>query len=83
MIKFGGRGGKNGERRVIGMALSRRNLERLLANEPISFHCEDLGIAGIDVLLIAGETAADAIAELEKAAALSNISFAAGIPEAV
>ncbi|KKK67403.1 hypothetical protein LCGC14_2954400, partial [marine sediment metagenome] len=37
MIKFSGTTGKHGDRRLLGICLSRVNTERLLAGQPILF----------------------------------------------
>ena len=74
MIKYGGKSGKVGTRRMIGIVLSRRNTEKLLDGEPIHFQSEDIGIKGIDVLISAAETEEEGMREL------INEAEKAGVP---
>lgn len=72
-MKFGGetQGGKG---RLIGIALSRRNCERLLEGDPITFSLEELGLRVVpmrggrtrdgQILLVAGETENAILGEL-------------------
>jgi hypothetical protein len=54
MIKF--RGEDNGKP-LVGIGLSRKNCERLLAGDPIKFNLREVGLPlDIEVLVFAGET---------------------------
>lgn len=83
MVKFGGLV-NDGKGRLIGIALSRKNCERLLDGEPITFDLNELGMAVCDdpggtgsrygtpmparVLIVAGETEDAILTELVGAA---------------
>lgn len=81
MVKFSGT--TEGGGRLIGIGLSRRNCELLLAGQPISFSLRELGLRVVDangqivaghVLVLGGATEADIMAEAQQAAE------AAGVP---
>ncbi len=75
MVKFGGKTGENGERRLIGICLSRRNTERLLDGEPILFRGEEVGVRDTDVLILAAESEAEALRQLTGAAFVAGASM--------
>lgn len=58
MIKFHGE--SEGGRHLLGIGLSRKNCEKLLAGQPIHFSIDEMEGSGLpwkgDVLIIAGET---------------------------
>lgn len=56
MIKAGGTTGDG--RRLLVIGLSRTNVEKLLANQPIRFAADQLGVA-CEVLILGGETEDD------------------------
>jgi hypothetical protein len=64
MIKFVARAGDG--RRVLGLGLSRVNIERLMQNRPIHFSGNEVGLAGWDVLIFFGETEAKIAEHLQE-----------------
>jgi len=74
MIKFHGTATDGGE--LIGIGLSRKNCERLLAGKPIHFKLEDMAGSGLtlkgEVLIVGGETEQSITDELHRAGALEN-----------
>jgi hypothetical protein len=54
MIKFVAQG-KNGQT-IVGLGLSEGNIKRLKQGDPMYFSLEELGIEGIDVTIVYGET---------------------------
>jgi hypothetical protein len=74
VIKFHGTASDGGE--LIGIGLSRKNCERLLAGKPIHFKLSDMAASGLamkgEVLIIGGETEEAITAELHQLGALEN-----------
>lgn len=76
MVKFGGET-QDGKGRLIGIALSRRNCEKLLEGQPITFDLAELGLRVVpirgeprlprigQVLIVAGETEQAILDELQ------------------
>lgn len=56
MVKFLG---VSGNRKVLGLGLSRANLENLIAEHPIAFSGEQISLDGLDVIIFFGETEAE------------------------
>lgn len=54
MIKFAVKGDRG--RRVVGLGLSRENVKRLKAGDPIHIHLNDLGFPNMECLIFYGET---------------------------
>lgn len=77
MIKAGGRTADNRPLLVIG--LSRKNVERLLDNQPIRFAGDALGVA-CEVLILGGETEDDIAEDLRSLGPISDPSQ--GVAEA-
>ena len=89
MIKFGGLT-QDGKGRLLGIALSRKNCEKLLRGQPIAFELQEIGLAVCDspggtgtkfgppmpghVLIVAGETEDEIMAEILK------VGSEAGVP---
>lgn len=63
MIKATGRTGDGDTLLILG--LSRTNTERLLAGKPIKVNGLDVGLPGIQVILLGGETEEAITAELQ------------------
>ena len=76
MVKFCGRAGGGF---LIGIGLTRRNLERLLDGEPIAYKIDeheipDPHLKGHAILIVAGETEEAILAELTSVAAEAGVS---------
>ena len=63
MIKF--RGTKE-DRRILGFGLSRGNIDRLTAGQPIHLWLDEMGVAKTDLLIFFGETEEKMAKELAK-----------------
>lgn len=57
---------QRGDRKLLGLGLSKRNLELLEAGKPISFSGEQVSLDGLDILILYGETEDDIQRELEE-----------------
>lgn len=57
MIKASGRTGDGTPLLIVG--LSGENMTRLMAGEPIAFHAGEMGLPGMQVVLIGGRTETD------------------------
>jgi hypothetical protein len=64
MIKFITRG-KNGQS-IVGLGLSEGNVERLKKNDPMYFSLDALGIEGVDIMIVYGETEESIIADFKR-----------------
>lgn len=75
MVKFGGFAGEKGERRVLGIGLSRRNCEKLLDGEPIAFKGEELGIDNVEVVIVGGENERSIVRDLKAGCLQHGVSL--------
>ncbi len=90
MVKFSGLT-QDGKGRLIGIALSRVNCERLLEGQPIAFDLAEIGLGVCDVpggtgtpngppmsghvLIVAGETELAIMEEMEATARAAGVEF--------
>lgn len=83
MIKFHGTGPDGGE--MLGIGLSRKNCERLLAGKPIEFRLEDMQHSTLSwkgsVVIIAGETEEAMALALQEMGALDTARVYGYIPD--
>ena len=56
------------------LGISGENITRLLADEPILVHLADIGMADIDIVIVAGKTELDILAALERVGLLTDLS---------
>lgn len=74
MIKFHGVAADGGE--LLGIGLSRKNCEKLLAGQPIHFSLDEMAGSGMtwngEILIIGGETEQAITDELHKLGALEH-----------
>lgn len=69
MIRFSG---TKKDRKFIGLGLTRENVDKLTAGQPIVVDGASVGVSGIDVLVLFGETPDDVIRILDKSGAIGS-----------
>lgn len=73
MIKATGRIGDGDALLLLG--LSRRNVERLLAGQPMKIYGQDVGMPGLVVVIVGGDTEESIQAELTRTGLLDEGSW--------
>lgn len=72
MIRFGGR--TEDGRKLVGLALGRQNIERLVGGEPILVDGKTVGAPEVVVLIASAETSEEIMRELVETAQSTGVS---------
>lgn len=79
MLKAIGKRPDGGNLLLLG--LSRENMRKLLRKQPLFFDCADLGLTGLSVTILGGETEADITRDLRQFGKIDERTKVVGEPE--
>lgn len=74
---------REGRPRMLLLGLSHENLNRLRGGEPIKFNQQEVGFTDdVEVLIFAGKTEAEIVAEFEQRGLINDQTIKTGVPDA-